>query len=115
MALGLMISSPKRSETTYVSGFSVKSLDSKLIVFTKFEKNVLKIVRNYFLPEKDDKEENADTITQRTHLINSSNSAIFLKTIRLSLGSIPATEGDITCNYLNFGHLDGQSLEFMNT
>jgi YidC/Oxa1 family membrane protein insertase len=109
-ALGLIMGSPKG---TYVSGFSVKSLDSKAIVFSKADKNGLEIVRNYFLPEKDGKEGDAYTLTHRTHLINSSNSAIFLKNISLSLGSIPATEGDITGDYLNFGHFDGQSVEFI--
>ncbi|MDR3273747.1 MAG: membrane protein insertase YidC [Puniceicoccales bacterium] len=113
-ALGLIMGSPKGDKAAYVSGFSVKSFDGQSIVFSKVDKTGLEIVRDYFLPEKDGKGEgDAYTLTHRTHLINPSNSEISLKNISLSLGSIPATEGDITGDYLNFGYYDGKSIEFI--
>jgi YidC/Oxa1 family membrane protein insertase len=112
-ALGLLFGSPGGEKMTYISGFLLKSCDDRAVEFSKIDLTGLEIVRSYSLCEGDSKETDAHVISHRTSLINHSDSPIPLKSVNLSLGSIPATEGDVTGDYLNFGYYDGKSAEFI--
>ncbi|MDR2436348.1 MAG: membrane protein insertase YidC [Puniceicoccales bacterium] len=112
-ALGLIIGPPNGEKAAYALGFSLKSMDDRTIAFAKIDGDGLEIVRSYSICENDGKDMDAYVISHRTSLINHSDSAIALKNVNLSLGSIPATEGDITGDYLNFGYYDGKSAEFI--
>jgi YidC/Oxa1 family membrane protein insertase len=112
-ALGLIIDSPNGEKAAFASGFSLKSIGNRAIAFAKIAENGLEVVRSYSICEDDGKDTDAYVISHRTSLINRSDSAIALKNVNLSLGSIPATEGDITGDYLNFGYYDGKSAEFI--
>jgi hypothetical protein len=108
-ALGLLLAPAGGDEAKYVSGFSVKSFDERSIVFGKVDENGLEIIRSYSLPEKDGNDVDAYVINHGTNLINHSDADYRLKSIGLSLGSIPAMEGDVTGDYLNFGYYNGKS------
>jgi YidC/Oxa1 family membrane protein insertase len=111
--LGLLTGSTGGDVARYVSGFSVKSFDGRSILFGKIDENGLEIIRSYSLPETDGKNVDAHVISHSTSIVNRSDSANRLKNIGLSLGSIPATDGDVTGDYLNFGYYNGKSAEFI--
>ncbi|MDR0679853.1 MAG: membrane protein insertase YidC [Puniceicoccales bacterium] len=114
-ALGLLIGLSHGDGEAYVSGFSVKSFDDQAVVFSRIDEDGFGIERSYFLPKRDGKESNAYLIKHRTVLLNHSDTAMSLKKISLNLGSIPATEGDVSGDYLNFGYYDGKSAEFIKS
>ncbi|MDR1255456.1 MAG: membrane protein insertase YidC [Puniceicoccales bacterium] len=110
-ALGLLMG----DGGTCLSGFSLKSFESQSVTFSQINSTGLEVMRTYFLPEKDDRERDGYLINHRTTLVNHSDSPLPLKSIHLNLGSIPATEGDVTGDYLNFGYYDGKSAEFIKS
>jgi YidC/Oxa1 family membrane protein insertase len=114
-ALALLIGADSGNMADYAYGFSVESVDGNAVVFKKLDGSGLEITRSYSLIDRDGKNSDAYIIKHRTNLANHSNAPMRVKNIGLSLGSMPAMEGDITGDYLNFGYYDGKSAEFIKS
>lgn len=114
-ALAMYINEANKENIHFISDFKLQYADDTKVIFSKIDENNVKIVREYNISAFDDPRHDAYTISHCTKFINDTPSALHIKNINFCLGTIAATDGDLTGDYLNFGYFDGKSAEFIKS
>ncbi len=112
-ALGMIIG--EDDNRCFVSGFKLQYIDAWKAIFHKVDNNGIEIWREYNISPVDDEENDVYVIKHTTKFINTTSSEQYVNHINFCLGSVAATDGDFTGEYLNFGYFDGNSVEFIKS
>jgi YidC/Oxa1 family membrane protein insertase len=112
-ALSFQLSSDGHNFKDYIPEFSLIEQSSNKIVFKHRTPEGLDVLRGYAIAENNGVQD-PYALAHETRLINGSNQTIDLGQMYMTLGIMPAVQGDPSGEFLNCGYYNGKDAEFIS-